>query len=78
MDASRFTFPSCSSRAERPPDKRKTAERYRAGRPTHEADGPGANPGFLTNQPHIVIRRFQFAVVTIPCVAAANPRAPIR
>ncbi len=25
--ASRFTFPSCSSRAERPPDKRKTAER---------------------------------------------------
>src|SRR5438876_2984525 len=28
-----FTFPSCSSRAERPPDKRKTSERYRAGRP---------------------------------------------
>src|SRR6266481_1186821 len=32
-NASRFAFPSCSSRAERPPDKRKTAERYRAGRP---------------------------------------------
>ena len=31
--ASRFTFLSRSSKAERPPDKRKTAERYRAGRP---------------------------------------------
>ena len=27
-------FPSCSSKAERPADNRKTAERYRAGRPT--------------------------------------------
>src|SRR6266478_3288791 len=27
------SYASCSSKAERPPDKRKTAERYRAGRP---------------------------------------------
>src|SRR5439155_23172350 len=28
-----ISYASCSSKAERPPDKRKTAERYRAGRP---------------------------------------------
>ncbi len=43
-----------------------------------EADGPGANPGFLTNPPHIVLSRFWSAVAAILCVAAANPRAPIR